>query len=121
VDEEPDKVEGAVQGRACLSGDEAEVWIRESAAPRAEEKRASFVCHVCSSQFISKSKETARGGVTTPLLGMEKVLRRAIETKFQSSTLAREINFPEFWGYSLLEACLFRVSLARAPLIAFLR
>jgi hypothetical protein len=39
------------------------------------------------------------------------VLRRAIETKFQSSTLAREINFPEFWGYSLLEACLFRVSL----------
>jgi len=44
---------------------------------------------------------------------MEKVLRRAIETKFQSSTLAREINFPEFWGHSLLEACLFRVSLSK--------
>jgi hypothetical protein len=72
VDEEPDKVEGAVQGRACLSGDEAEVWIRESAVPGAEEKRTSFVCHLRSGQSISKSQETARGGVTAVLLGMAK-------------------------------------------------
>src|ERR1700685_2004380 len=29
----PDEVEGAGQGRTCLSGDEADVWIRESALP----------------------------------------------------------------------------------------
>jgi len=82
VDEEPDKVEGAVQGRACLSGDEAEVWIRKSAVPRAEEKRASFVCHLRSGQSISKSQETVAGGVTAVLLGMAKAARRALETKF---------------------------------------
>lgn len=75
MDEESDKVEGAVQGRACVSGvsgDEAEVWIRESAVPRAEEKRASFVCHLRSGQSLSKSQETTRGDVTAVLLGMEK-------------------------------------------------
>ena len=82
MDEEPDKVKGAVQGRARLSGDEAEVWIRESAVPRAEEKRASFVCHLRSGQSISKSQETAAGGVTAVLLGMAKATRRALETTF---------------------------------------
>ena len=61
--EEPDEVEGAGQGRACVSGDEAEVRVRESALLGIEEERAPLVCHLRPGESVSQSQEVAAGSV----------------------------------------------------------
>ena len=64
--EEPDEIEGAGQGGACVSGHEAEVRLRESALSRAEEERAPTVCHLRSGQPVCEpQKAAAFGGVTS--------------------------------------------------------
>jgi hypothetical protein len=50
--EEPDQVEGAGEGGACVSGDEVEIRIRESALPRTEEERAPAIRHLCAGQLV---------------------------------------------------------------------
>ena len=61
--EEPDQVESAGESGTRISGDEAEVWIRESALPRAEEKRASAVCHLRARQPVHEPQKAAAGHV----------------------------------------------------------
>jgi hypothetical protein len=60
--EEPDKVQGPGEGRACVSSDEAEIWIRESALPGTEEERAAVVCHLCTGESVPEPQEIAGGG-----------------------------------------------------------
>src|SRR5215813_6637192 len=57
--EKPDQVEGAGEGRACVSGDEVEVRICQGALPRTEEERASALCHLRSSEPVCEPQETA--------------------------------------------------------------
>ena len=61
--EEPDEIERAVEGGACVSGDEAEIRICEAALPRTEEERAPAVCHLRVGQSVSQSQKTARRSV----------------------------------------------------------
>lgn len=72
VGEKPDEVESAGQGRARVSGDEAEVRTCESALPGAEGERPSVVCYPRSGQPVCKPQETAAGGVTSVPLRMAK-------------------------------------------------
>src|ERR1022692_2070213 len=50
---------GTGVGGARVSGDEAEIWLRKSALPRAEEERASLVCHLRAGQPGREPEETA--------------------------------------------------------------
>src|SRR5690348_8833933 len=59
--EEPDEVEGAGESGARVSGAQAEVRVRESALPRAEEKRTPTVCHLCAGQSVCQSQEADAG------------------------------------------------------------
>src|SRR5580704_14144535 len=61
--EEPNEIEGAGEGGARVSSDEAEVRIRESALPRTEEERAPAVCELRPRQLVCEPEETAAGGV----------------------------------------------------------
>src|SRR5216683_1574780 len=61
VGEESDEVEGAGESGARVSGDEAEVRVRESALSRAEEERAPAVCHLRAGEFVCESQKTAAG------------------------------------------------------------
>src|SRR6266851_2420948 len=60
--EEPNQIERAFQGGACVSGDEAAIRICEAALPRTEEERAPAVCHLRVGQSVSQSAETAADG-----------------------------------------------------------
>jgi len=60
VGEEPDEVEGAGEGGARVSGDEAEVRIRESTLSRAKEERAPAVRYLCAGESVCKPQKTAR-------------------------------------------------------------
>ena len=61
--EEPNEIEGAGEGGARVSSDEAEVRIRESVLPRAEEKRAPAVRYLCAGESVCEPKKTARRSV----------------------------------------------------------
>ena len=63
VGEEPDEVESAGESGACVSGDEAQVRIRESALPGVEEERAPAVCHLRPGEFVCQPQEVAAGGI----------------------------------------------------------
>ncbi len=70
--EEPDQVEGAGEGRARVSSDEAEVRIREGALSRTEEERAPALRHLRASQLVCKPQETAAGGVGSSIFAWPK-------------------------------------------------
>src|SRR5664279_2271955 len=57
--QEPDEVNGSLQGGARVWGDEAEVRIREGALPRTGEERQPTVCHLRAGKSVYGSQETA--------------------------------------------------------------
>ena len=66
--EEPEEIEGAGQSRARVSGDEAEVRIRQGALPGIEEEWAPPVRHLRAGQLVCQSQETAADGVASTIL-----------------------------------------------------
>ena len=98
---EADEVEGASEGRARVSGDEAEVRIRESALPGAEEERASVVCHLRSGQPVCQSQQTAARGVILCPLRMAKGGQKGARNKFQSSRVVPEVAILSFDCHSI--------------------
>jgi hypothetical protein len=46
------EVEGALQGRTRIWGDETEVRIREGALPRTPEERQPAVCDLCAGELV---------------------------------------------------------------------
>src|SRR5207302_9843253 len=59
----PAQVEGAGEGGARVSSDEAEVRIRESTLSRAEEERAPAVRYLCAGESVCEPQKTARRSV----------------------------------------------------------
>src|SRR6202140_4253596 len=57
--QEPDQVAGAVQGRACVRGDEAEIRFCESALPRTAEERQPVVHDLRSGEPVPGSQAIA--------------------------------------------------------------
>src|SRR5215470_7427323 len=58
VGEEPDEIEGAGEGGARVSRNEAEVRLRESTLSRAEEERAATVRYLCASKAVCEPQKT---------------------------------------------------------------
>ena len=64
--EEPEEVDGALQGGTCVWSDEAEVRIRQSALPGTGEERQPIVCHLRSGESVPGTQEAAvLGGVVS--------------------------------------------------------
>src|SRR5262249_2180202 len=63
VGEEPEEIEGAGEGGARVSRNEAEVRLRESTLSRAEEERAATVRYLCASKSVCEPQKTARRSV----------------------------------------------------------
>src|SRR5271167_1453386 len=62
--EEPDQVDGALEGGARVWGDEAEVRICEAALSWTEEERQPVVCGVRAGEPVSVAEKTAASGAS---------------------------------------------------------
>src|SRR5215831_536542 len=92
--EKPDQVEGAGEGRACVSGDEVEVRICQGALPRTEEERASALCHLRSSEPVCEPQETAASdGIEVRRSTFHRCHQNGGGNRFPSPRVALEVSF----------------------------
>jgi len=103
VGEEPDEVEGAGEGGARVSSDEAEVRIRESTLSRAEEERAPAVRYLCAGESVCEPQKTARRSVE--LVRLRPVC--AVATAVLTSSGIRDPN----WQRGFLNTVVSRLSM----------